>query len=303
MNNEFNLNNIIHNYKVNAINFSYFPKKKNIINYFTEEIFVINLITNKIRRNYIIMLMKKYKINFTLVIVEAIDDITYNIINNKRKLTKSEIGCCLSHIWCLNEIIKNEIQTSLILEDDIVFHKDFKNLFQYIIQKQKYDFLLLGACDFSFSKMNFKNVNDGLYRPNSNAYKVYGAHANYYSLNGAKKMFEISKDVYFFDRNYKKMFEYFNGTSFICYPNLIVSDISTTNNGHKYNFFTSEENYYYSNCFIDFNFQDYNFIYLVIIIKNKSIPIIENESYESYLDKIVNISFKNLEKRKKLKLD
>ena len=297
------MNADINNYKVNLIKINNYSKKKHILNLFTEEIFVINLLSNKIRRNYIIMMMKKYKINFTLVIVDSINDDIYNIINKNKKLTKGEIGCSLSHMWCLNRIIKDGLKNAIIFEDDIIFHKDIIQMFTKVMNSQTYDFLLLGACDFNFSKLNFKNVLDvGLYKPDPNSIKVYGAHAIYYSLKGAERMFEkTNENLYFFDRNYHIMFDYFKDTSYICYPNLVVSDISTTNINHYYQFFSENEKKYYTECFHNFNFNHYNFFYLSLIIQNPEISLSDTDTFEKYVDKIIENSFKNKQYQKEIK--
>jgi GR25 family glycosyltransferase involved in LPS biosynthesis len=293
-----NIQYIIDNYKVKTINISFTPQ--NNINNYVNKIFIINLCFNKTRRNYILMLMKKYKISFTLVVVDKISDDVYQTLNYNKKLTKSEIGCTLSHLWCLNKIIKNKYPNAIIFEDDIIFHKDFDLKF-YNIMTSEYDFLLLGACDFSFSRVNYKNVKNNLYRPSQNAVKVYGAHAIYYSLKGAQKMFDLSiQNIYFFDRNYHPIFEYFPESSFICYPNLVVTDISTTNLGHSYSYFTEMEKYYYNSCFIDFEFNQYNFIYLDIIIKNKSVDITDHEDYQSFIKKIIKNIFDKEWERKEI---
>jgi glycosyl transferase family 25 len=302
MDNMNNVIQIINRYKVNAINIRYKSPKKSILNENVGKIFVINLLTNKTRRNYILMLMKKYNIEFTLVVVNKISDDIYQILNENKKLTKEEVGCSLSHLWVLNNIIKNKINNAIIFEDDIIFHKNFDELFLNIINKQKYDFLLLGACDFSFSSLNYKNIDDTLYRPNKNAIRVYGAHSNYYSLNGAIKMFEDSiKNIYFFDRNYHTMFNYFEKTSYICSPNLVVSDISTTNLEHSYSFLSDKEKYYYDSCFINFNFNDYNFIYLDLILKNKNIKIEDCDTFESYYKKLIKATFSDNNQREQIK--
>ena len=54
--------NISDNYKVTSIKIIFSTsQKKHLLNKFSEEIFIINLITNKLRRNYIMILMKKLK--------------------------------------------------------------------------------------------------------------------------------------------------------------------------------------------------------------------------------------------------
>ena len=279
------INKIIQNYKVKIINVdnnSSSNSNNSEINTIINKIYVINLLENEIRRNYILVLMKKLNINYTLVVVERISIDNYNIINKVSNISKSESGCLLSHLWCLNDIIKNNHQNAIIFEDDIILHKNFKNM---LIQrlKTKYDLLILGACDFNFSQFNYKNIQNNIYNP-TNFDKLYGAHANYYSLEGAKKMFEFkSSNISFFDNNYDVIFKYFKNKSAVCYPNLVVSDISTSDLGHSYKFLSLTEKYYYDKCFKNFNFNNYNFIYLNIL-KNSEINYNNFKNYEEYIN-------------------
>lgn len=313
--NPLTIEKILSNYKVsryNVIN-STFEK---FINRRIKRIFVINLADNIIRRNYILVLMKKYNINFSLIIVNRIDETIYSLVANT-KITKDELGCTLSHMWCLREIIKDNLENSIIFEDDIIFHKNFKQLFMQIFEDD-YDFLLLGACDFSFQSLNkemlyiddmqektnnkhrYKNMY--MYRPHENSIKLYGAHANYYSLEGAKTMYENKiKNMSFFDKDYILMFNKFKKSSFICFPNLVVSDISSSNLNHTYPFFSKSEELYYANCFENFKFIDYNFIYLDIILKNKGIKIKQDDTYESYMTRLIKHNFATSKERDTIK--
>ena len=297
-----NFSNILNNYKVNVynINNSINTNTISVLNKYIEDIYVINLKSNILRRNYILRLMKKFKINFKLVIVNKLNDEDYDYLNINNECTKEEIGCTLSHLWCLNNIVEGQCKNGIIFEDDIIFHKNFNSLFVNIFKKE-YDFLLLGACDFSFSNYHKDNVLNGLYTINPEAKCVYGAHANYYSLTGAKKMFDIkTKNFSFFDKDYYLMFHYFKNSSFICYPNLVVTDISTTNLQHKYNFFSSTELNYYNKCFVNFNFTDYHFIYLDIILKNKNVKINLKDTYKIYIEKILYYYFYNKEQSEQI---
>jgi GR25 family glycosyltransferase involved in LPS biosynthesis len=291
---------ILNNYKVKLYNIinseiELFVNKK------VKKIYVINLRKNKLRQKYIFVVMQKYKINFSLVVVDEIDDATYKLVNKNNLLTKGEIGCMLSHLWCLNDIIRTNYDNAIIFEDDIVFHRDFHNLFEKIY-KDDYNFLVLGACDFSFSSTNQYNVKNDLYVPSKNSIKVYGAHANYYSLNGAKKMFDIRiNNISFFDKDYLIMFDFFKNTSYICSPNLVVSDISTSNLQHDYPFFSIQETNYYKKCFVNFNFKEYNFIYLNILKQNKDVEIEMNDTFETYISKIIFYTFLNREYTTKIK--
>lgn len=295
---------ILQNYNVKSftiINDSHFTK--NPINSQLNGIYVINLKRDKMRRNYILRIMKKMRLNFTLVVVEKTTEETYLLLNIDDSLSKEEVGCSLSHMWCLKDSISKSHPYCIIFEDDIIFHKNFTHLFLDLdIANKKYDFLLLGACDFSFSKVNFNNVKDKLYVPDKNAERVYGAHANLYSLAGAKKMFETKMHNFsFFDKDYHSMFDFFPDTSFICSPNLVVSDISTTNLQHEYPFFSKAEENYYNKCFVNFSFQDYHFIYLDILLKNSHIKIEPYDTYQSYIDKILYRHFYNEEKSNNIK--
>lgn len=284
---------IIHNYKVIQIPIQN-TKKATFIGDSISKIYVINLRNNVLRRNYITRLLKNYKINYDFIIVEKVTTELYESCVQNKTITRSEFGCMLSHLWCLRDIIKNQYKNAIILEDDIIFHKNFLPLFKNIYNPS-YHFLILGACDFSFSTHNYKHVKNGLYTIDSNSKKVYGAHANYYSLKGAMKMYELktTSEVTFFDKDYINMFSYFKETAFICYPNLIVTDISTSNLDHIYPFGSIAEQNYYKKCFIHFVFKEYHFIYLDIIEKNKNIPIQDHDTYETYWKRIIYLYFHN----------
>jgi len=293
--------NVFNNYKAKT----YYIQNNvtNEINYIStkvKQIYVINLKKDVVRRKYICILMKKYNLNFTLVVVDKIDNFLFNTFNRNGSLTRGEIGCCLSHLWCLQNVIVNKYENAIIFEDDIIFHKDFHTLFENVFCKgMDYDFLMLGACDFSFSSLHYKNVTNSVYRMDSSAKKVYGAHANYYSLAGAKKMFELKTNFdhfSFFDKDYWPMFEMFPKSAFICSPNLVVSDISTTNLDHEYPFFSVQENNYYQKCFLDFQFYNYHFIYLDLFVKNKDVKINDNDNYKSFITRVLQQTFFNEEK-------
>jgi GR25 family glycosyltransferase involved in LPS biosynthesis len=292
-----NFMKIIENYKVKIINFS--NNNKSEINNIVNKIYVINLQENEARRNYVLVLMKKLNIDFTLIVVEKITNENYTIINKIYNISKSESGCLISHLWCLNDIIQNNHKNAIIFEDDIILHKNFKNM---LIERLKtnYDLLLLGACDFNFSQYNYKNIQNNIYNPVTFD-KLYGAHANYYSLEGAKKMFELkTQNISFFDNNYNEIFNYFKEKSAICYPNLVVSDISTSNLGHSYKFLSLTEKYYYEKCFKNFNFCNYNFIYLNLL-KNSEINCKFFKNYEEYINNVLYYFFYDTEKVKLIK--
>jgi GR25 family glycosyltransferase involved in LPS biosynthesis len=262
----------------------------NILNNYTQKIYVINLEKNLIRRNYILTIMKKYGISFKLIVVKEIKKNAYNYYcKYKHNISIGELGCGLSHLWCLKNILENKYENAIIFEDDIIFHKNFEAKFFTIMEKQTYDFLLLGACDFHFSEMNYKNVHENLYRPNFNCDKVYGAHAIYYSLQGAYYMLHNKLHEFaFFDHDFKKVFEYFPNSSFICYPNLVVTEITTSDNNHSYDLFSPKEKLFYTKCFDNFIFSNYHFIYLNLLNAN----IINHvDNYKDYISDLFKIKY------------
>ena len=76
-----NIYDILQNYKVKCFCFINATEKyNNKINNCVKNIYVINLKKNKLRRNYIIVLMKKLNINFKLVVVETIGNEIYEYL-------------------------------------------------------------------------------------------------------------------------------------------------------------------------------------------------------------------------------
>ncbi len=291
-----NIKNILKKYIVKTINIVNDSKNEIEFNSKITKTYVINLNINELRRNYMVVLLEKYKINYTMVVVEKVTNEINEYLNKDENITKNELGCLLSHLWCLNDMIENKYFNTIIFEDDIILHKNFYELFKKIYDP-KINFLLLGACDFSFSSLNYKNVNNGLYQPNKKSIKLYGAHANYYSLAGAKKMFELkTKEIEFFDKNYLDMFSYFSSSSFICYPNLVVSDITGSNLNHDYKLLSTNEIYYYQSCFLNFNFNDYHFVYLFLLDYKEleiDINIEDFKTYYEFIGKILYYYFLN----------
>jgi GR25 family glycosyltransferase involved in LPS biosynthesis len=284
--------NAINNYKVITINIV--NNKESEINKKVKKIFVINLLEDKIKRNYITVLMKKYNINYTFVVVDKISSSLHKTIcsNGNSLISKNELGCCLSHLWCLKQILVNKYENAIIFEDDIILHKNFTDLFLKIYNPS-FNFLLLGAHDFRFSDLNYKNVKHNLYRPNLKSFQLYGAHANYYSLKAAKRMFEIRiSEISFFDKEYMLMFDYYKDTSYICYPNLCVANITDSTLNHKREILSDTEQQYYSKCFINFNFNQYHFIYVNLLVD--FINLNEFDDYETYIDKCLYNYFYDL---------
>ncbi len=120
------------------------------------KVFIINLKRNKKRREYIVNLCNKYNVSYTLI--EAVDGSKLNqdeISKNYsveesikaigREMSKSEIGCALSHKNIYEEILKKNIQVTLILEDDVILDQNLINFLNNINKfPDNWEIVLLG---------------------------------------------------------------------------------------------------------------------------------------------------------------
>jgi GR25 family glycosyltransferase involved in LPS biosynthesis len=270
----------------------------NILNQFP--IYVINLKKDIYRRAYITHLFKKLQINYKLIIVDSI-----TIEHKKRWNIKQEfrhlgqLGCVLSHMFCLRDAIKSHYEKFIIFEDDIVFHKKFNKLFIKYLD-YNLDLLLLGACDFELEEniINMNNNND-LYFPKKNA---LGAHANIYSLNFAKTFYDYkikNIEITEFDKDYSIFYDDYKIG--ICYPNLVICELSSTNINH---FFSPLKKQFHDNylkkCFMDnLIYSDYNYIIIDLIkfIFIKKDILNKSKNYDDvinfYIDNIDGLLNKN----------
>lgn len=253
-------------------------------------IYIINLISNVARKNYITYMMKKLNINYHMITVDIVTHDIHSEIGKSKN--KGVVGCFLSHMWCINDAITNNYLNFIIFEDDVVFHKDFTKLLK-CINYSHYDMLQLGCSDFNL-KDNLCNIHNDfkkgpiVYNPRKLA---LGAFGNLYNVNFAKILF-YEKLVKFeeFDTKFDMYYEKYNIG--ICFPNLVIADLSTTNLEHDFSIFSCKKNrhgYYVSNCFINFEYADYYFIWIVFLeqchsyLKSNNIKLL---SYEDYLTNI-----------------
>ena len=116
------------------------------------KIYIVNLKKDKNRRENIIREVEKQNLT-NYEIIDAVDGnkLNQNEINNSTfknkkhlnpwnsKMSPSQIGCALSHIKVYEKFIKTEFEVALILEDDAIFLRDFKNnLKQFILKNFKF---------------------------------------------------------------------------------------------------------------------------------------------------------------------
>jgi GR25 family glycosyltransferase involved in LPS biosynthesis len=269
MNNETILE-LIHNYNVNKITFINDSNNNIYINQFVNHIYIINLDTDILRRNYIIKLMEKYNINFELIIVQKLQQSQYESIkNNFRKI--GEAGCYLSHMYCLNDAIANNYSNIIIFEDDIILHKEFHRVLEKNMTENTFDIFLLGASDFSFRKLNLSFLDETklIYCPDIKTKFLCGTYSIFYSELGYKQVFNTRlNNPTYMDDNLIQFLEMFRDTFYISYPSLVAADVSNTNIDHDFWIINLlRDKYYYTNCFnSNFEFSNYNFINLQLLV-------------------------------------
>lgn len=119
-------------------------------------VYIINLEKDIQKKKYMVNLCDKYGLKYSFINAvdgSRLDDKEINQIVDhklslkklKRKLVKAEIGCLLSHLSIYKKMISDNIEVSLILEDDVNFDHSLIDFFQcYEKLPLKYDLLLLG---------------------------------------------------------------------------------------------------------------------------------------------------------------
>jgi len=267
---------ILDQYKTTRKTFTNDVSNNHFVNTHIDHVYVINLVDNEIRRNYMTRVMEKYEINFELIIVPRVEDDPYNVLQTNN-MKREEFGCYLSHMYCLQDAIQKKYKHILIFEDDVVFHKKFHVLFEKITTQQKYNILLLGALDFDYKHINRHLVHDHVYTPDKQSTFLGGAHAICYSHVGARIMFRVRlKKPTFFDNHFVFLTTFFPTTFLICSPNLVIQEMSTSNLNHFWITRKKEEKEYYHLCVDDsFSFKQYNWLYLelLVCIKQNNTPL------------------------------
>jgi GR25 family glycosyltransferase involved in LPS biosynthesis len=109
-----------------------------------DHVYVINLDNDKDKLKIVSRKLKKLNIKFT----------RFPAINGKKiahkyktKLLSGQLGCLLSHTEIISDAIKNNYKKILVLEDDVIFDKQFIRKFntKYSHVPKNYDLLYLGC--------------------------------------------------------------------------------------------------------------------------------------------------------------
>lgn len=250
-------------------------KPNTFINDYFKDIYVITTTHNKLRQSNIQAKLKAMGINYTLCIMNVPSAQLYSIYEswyhefilpqeraierkptNFAKLSLGELGCCASHMYVLNHIAtKSESSKSLVLEDDVIFIKQFEDRVKNALPNiSNCDFFALGTNDYNIKSRNvIKNPhlssNQYIYSPNPEQGIFYGMHAYTLVPNSAKQFISyINTFVRPCDHYLWLMFATAKaGQALTIWPPLIIQD-RTSSSLRDVTTEKNTEQYYFEKC-------------------------------------------------------
>lgn len=174
-------------------------KKRNVLNKFVDDTYVINLKRRSDRLEHMIDEFDKLNMSFTRF--DAVDGRKLKIKENDLK--KAQIACLRSHIGVIKDALSKGYNKISVFEDDVIFCDDFEERFKYFANNvpEDWEILFLGS-----------NLNQSIYptQVKNNIFKIINTYGCFAMIlnnkNGLfQKIIEITKDEikpidnYFYD--------------------------------------------------------------------------------------------------------
>ncbi len=119
-------------------------------------------------------------------------------------LLPGEIGCALSHAQVINKIVEEKIPYTLVLEDDVLLPKKFKEIIEFEITKNgSWEYLLFDYVPVgpSFLRSWFRGI-----FVNYKKVEGFGLKINFIFRHAAKAVYIIPMSLFEFLRNYLRRF-------------------------------------------------------------------------------------------------
>lgn len=208
------------------------------------KVFVINLEKDKHRYINAINQFKKYRITnyefFKAINGNNLTDEEYKSYTTSIGYyitSPSMVGCGISHIKLWEKIVKENIQYSLILEDDFIFKDNFINNFNELMKNvpKKFDVLYLNSNIFVNKYLSLDNINDYVYKP----LFIIEFVGYVITLEGAKKLLKkINKVAYHIDFQITINYLFYNKDFNIITAKkaIIYQEFNSSNNTYDYNY-------------------------------------------------------------------
>lgn len=206
-------------------------ENRDVVNMICNNIYCINLARSKDRWNYIKKVGKEQNLKINRYngfdglqlnmnqVQNACTPSYFNIMKNNKSI-RGNIGCYYSHLGLIKKIYKSGIDYALVIEDDIVFRKNFKQSLTKVLRNipNNWDIIYLGI-----TRPCGRRVGENIYVPSIKKCKFDNGGAFGYILNhkSAGKIYRL------LDRKINKMVDHtirdnFNKLNvYITYPFLI----------------------------------------------------------------------------------
>ena len=170
--------------------------------------FAINLESNFLRRQQIEHELGKLECPFE--IVNAVDGWKLNpdelehvydkekAAANYRELSKTEVGCSLSHISVYKKIMERGLSYAFVVEDDAVFNEDTVPVLQALAESADQDnpaIVLLTHVDY-YTRMGEKRISKDYYQVRPVSRHVWLAHGYFITREAAKRLIEVQSPVW-----------------------------------------------------------------------------------------------------------
>lgn len=195
------------------------------LNKFFDHIYVLNLdnqyrkyeILEKKLQSYDIKHERFSGIDGTNLTHDTTDfEIYQGLLDNKYAL-----GCYLSHIEIVKDAKNKQYKNILILEDDVLFCKDFEVYVQSLRRIDDWKLIYLGASQYNWHQIDY--LREFYYATETAGTFAYGIDSSLYDeiINSLDYKYAI-------DKNYTAIQKKYHKQCYVCYPNLCIADVTTS---------------------------------------------------------------------------
>ena len=228
--------------------------KGSLLNEYFDKIYIVNLEHQTGNRIKVVNQLKKLNIKYELFTatngyvgeplkkwdeyisrplgsLERYNDFSELEIKRGKKLIESAgaIGYIFTYLQILGDAKAQGLKRILILEDDIIFARDFEAKFKKFVSEVSSDWkiLQLGASQHGWEGFKLKNAKrDGFYKPRR--LKTFGSFAVAFDLSIVDQVIEAEAafEAPFDSLPMGELYEKYKGKCFVAYPNLVMPDVT-----------------------------------------------------------------------------
>lgn len=200
------------------------PQQLTLNSYFPN-VFVINLDHRVDRLFRINRILQQHNIKYERVsgIIPSNEQFEICKKKNSKLISKGALGCLLSHMYILEQAIKNAYDSILVLEDDVYLHQNFDQLISHISTAPQWDILYLGCTQHYALNECVKSSNNGFYK----AFKSRGTFAIAIKKHMFQKLLDLYKPLMMNVDMYLEEIQS-SHQCYVMYENLMIADVSNS---------------------------------------------------------------------------